>query len=257
MTKAGFGVCLNDEAVKDAEGSYWVDCSGTVGKPIDDVANPLDPQCLAAGMGSDDAQSVCDATLDSDGTPCVWCDVAGSYGLCLSSDAADSAGKYLTCDKRAEDSSVSAIKSPLDPTCVVASFNGDDAKDTCHDTQDIDGNPCVWCVGPSPNMGVCLSSDQAQMASHYLTCDMDNNVVEPKETAVKSPLDPTCIVAGLNDDDAEGTCHDTQDMDGAPCVWCVGPSPNIGVCLSSEQAYMSSQWLTCDNATADLDIEMS
>lgn len=104
----------------------------TVGKPLDDVvlANPLDPQCLAAGMGSDDAQSVCDVTLDSDGTSCVWCDVTGGYGLCLSLDAADSVGKYLTCNKSADDSSVSAVKSPLNPTCIVAGLNGDDAEGT-------------------------------------------------------------------------------------------------------------------------------
>lgn len=28
LTKAGFGVCLNYEAVEDAEGSDWFDCSG-------------------------------------------------------------------------------------------------------------------------------------------------------------------------------------------------------------------------------------
>ena len=100
-----------------------------------------------------------------------------------------------------------------------------------------------------------MSSDAANTAKKYLTGDKSAD--DSSVSVVKSPLDPTCVIAGFNGDDAEGTCHDTQDMDGTPCVWCVGPSPNIGVCLSSEQADIASQWLTCDNAMADLDIQMS
>jgi hypothetical protein len=72
-------------------------------------------------------------------------------------------------------------------------------------------------------------------------------------------LDPSCIGASFAGDEAEGTCHNTQDTDGNPCNWCAGMSPNVGLCLSADQADMASQWLTFDGASSDLktDIEMS
>lgn len=59
---------------------------------------PLDPMCLAAGMGSDDARAVCNDTNDSEGKPCVWCNAAGVYGVCLSQDGADEAREFVQCD---------------------------------------------------------------------------------------------------------------------------------------------------------------
>jgi hypothetical protein len=140
--------CLNDKAVKDAEGSDWFHWLGAAGSGAldeahDNAMNPLDPQCLAAGMDSNDAQSVRDATLDSDGTPCIWGDVAGGYGLCFSSDAADSAGQYLTSDNKnviemKETSNLATT--PFDPKCLIAESQID-----CNSTEDASGTQCVWC----------------------------------------------------------------------------------------------------------------
>ena len=60
--------------------------------------SPLNPNCLAAGMGSDNAEDVCNGTMDANGKSCTWCSVAGVYGLCLSQDGAEMAHDYIQCD---------------------------------------------------------------------------------------------------------------------------------------------------------------
>ena len=45
-----------------------------------------------------DAETACAAATASDGSPCVWCDAAGVFGLCLSSEQANAADQYLECD---------------------------------------------------------------------------------------------------------------------------------------------------------------
>jgi hypothetical protein len=104
---------------------------------------------------------------------------------------------------------------------------------------------------------MCFSDNAVEVAKMYgpfFDC-------HPTRTsaAVENPLDPSCISAGFAGDDAEDTCHGTEDMDGNPCIWCAGTSPNVGLCLCSDQADMASQWLTCDGGASDLktDIEMS
>ena len=108
---ASLNLCLNEEQAQVAE-SIGIDCGDENAGNDDDAAvnddavqdgeeettYPLDPLCLAAGMGSDDAEDVCNSTKDSEGSPCVWCNAAGVYGLCLSSDAATKASEYLQCD---------------------------------------------------------------------------------------------------------------------------------------------------------------
>jgi len=311
-TEAGFGVCLADAAARAVEECDFFDCETASHVTTNSIKNPVDVNCLAAGMGSDDAQSVCDATLDSNGSPCVWCDVAKSgYGLCLSSDAAESAGQYLTCDntenvkampnpddfaeclahkeegdcnsetctwcntlagfgmcfsqdameiakmyeplfncdKKEEIEEGASAESPLDPTCLAAGFQGD--KDSCENTQDQDGNPCVWCDGGDASTGLCLTSDQASIASQWLTCDDAIDIFT--DGALKSPTDPTCFAAAFQGDDAEATCHLTNDKDESPCVWCTGPEPTMGVCLTSDQAAVAGQWLTCEDPSQEVD----
>ena len=67
---------------------------------------PFDSQCLNApsnGSLLDDDQDgdprkVCDATTDSQGEMCSWCDAAGVFQLCLSNEQAKLASLYLQCD---------------------------------------------------------------------------------------------------------------------------------------------------------------
>lgn len=62
---------------------------------------PYDPKCLNApsATGPDDEdEDVCNATSDSQGLMCVWCDASGVFGICLSHEQAQKASSYLQCD---------------------------------------------------------------------------------------------------------------------------------------------------------------
>jgi len=73
---------------------------------------PYDPKCLnapsEAGTDDDDAEEICNQTTDSQGEMCVWCDAAGVFNLCLSSEQAEAASSYLQCDL-SQSSSMSAV----------------------------------------------------------------------------------------------------------------------------------------------------
>jgi hypothetical protein len=106
-TEVGMGFCLADAVADTTHECTFFDCDfkkEVVEESIEESVektvpkDPLDPACMAAGMGSDDAESVCVDTMDSVGSPCVWCNAAGVFGLCLSSDQATAASAYLACD---------------------------------------------------------------------------------------------------------------------------------------------------------------
>lgn len=79
----GVGVCLNPEQAQMAEMTGG-DCSSAA--TARDEQDPYDPTCLQSSLQGD--ESICDATVDSDGNPCEWCSVA-SVNLCLSSEQAE------------------------------------------------------------------------------------------------------------------------------------------------------------------------
>lgn len=64
------------------------------------ISAPYDPKCLNAPSqdGEDDPRETCDATTDSQGEMCIWCDAAGVFQLCLSNEQARHASSYLQCD---------------------------------------------------------------------------------------------------------------------------------------------------------------
>mmetsp|Transcript_21680 Transcript_21680/g.39334 ORF Transcript_21680/g.39334 Transcript_21680/m.39334 type:complete len:491 (+) Transcript_21680:42-1514(+) len=253
-TNKPIGLCMTFD--QSSVASQWLTCDS----PSSDnalIQDAMDPSCLVVAYegGNEDT---CHSTDDENGNACVWCSGPSDVGICLNSDQAAMAGQWLTCD----DAAAAAValeekemESPLDPTCIEAGLQGD--KDSCEATQDQDGNTCVWCEGGDASTGLCLNSEQASMASQWLTCD-DTSLVSDSEDDddddddhVTSPTDPTCVAAGYQAEGAEATCHTTNDADGNACVWCTGPSPNMGVCLSADQASIAGQWLSCDDATDD------
>jgi hypothetical protein len=106
-TQVGIAMCLSTPVAKATKECGFFDCE--FGEKYvkdedeyseddeDEIEDPFDPACAAAGMGSNDAQAVCEETNDSQGSPCVWCDAAGVFGLCLSTEQANAAGKWLDC----------------------------------------------------------------------------------------------------------------------------------------------------------------
>ena len=116
-TQCGHGVCLDPDTVDTLGDCPFFDCTGggeslaTGSRVFGDVggekgesseeqrsADPYDPKCLNAVIAGDEHPEVsCSDTDDSTGQPCVWCDAAGVFGLCLSSEQAAKAGQWLDC----------------------------------------------------------------------------------------------------------------------------------------------------------------
>jgi hypothetical protein len=99
-TEVGLGFCMAPAAAESTKSCTFFDCQFDAEAPNEDLQDSYDPVCLAAGMSAeeDDVSAVCGTTNGTDGTPCVWCDAAGVFGLCLSSEQAAAAGNYLQCN---------------------------------------------------------------------------------------------------------------------------------------------------------------
>jgi len=101
-TEVGMGFCLAPAAAKATKDCTFFDCEFgdfEVEEDASTISDIYDPICLTAGaQANDDPATVCAATTASDGGPCVWCDAAGVFGLCLSSDQAAAASQLLECD---------------------------------------------------------------------------------------------------------------------------------------------------------------
>eukprot|EP00545_Synedropsis_sp_CCMP1620_P000140 CAMPEP_0119029916 /NCGR_PEP_ID=MMETSP1176-20130426/40763_1 /TAXON_ID=265551 /ORGANISM="Synedropsis recta cf, Strain CCMP1620" /LENGTH=1076 /DNA_ID=CAMNT_0006986277 /DNA_START=31 /DNA_END=3261 /DNA_ORIENTATION=+ len=243
------------------------------------AAAPYDMACLSAGMDAADGaeQEDCDATIDDeDGAPCVWCDGAGVFGLCLSANQASQASPYLQCDDNNNNNNNAAVAvavhnneetqedstlvmNPYDVTCAVAGYtSGDDGEDICKSTDDEDGSPCVWCYHPNGGegqAGLCLTDAQAQIAEQIsLECDTTTTAsISAKEkqqqdsstVATTADFDMTCVKAGIypnNQQDCtttETTATTTND-DETYCVWCPSSS-NRGLCVTPNQATIMAQ----------------
>ena len=99
-TQVGIGFCLAPAAAESTKQCTFFDCE--FDKEVKNVDDIYDPLCLEAGIPvnpGDDMSAICATTNGSDGNPCVWCDAADVFGLCLSSEQASAAGQYLQCDE--------------------------------------------------------------------------------------------------------------------------------------------------------------
>jgi len=154
MSSVGIGFCMSEAAARALAECNFFSCDRTEHDDTPEFVKkahfPLDPVCLAAGMNSDDndnAETDCNETMDSQGTAsCIWCNAAGVYGLCMSSEGADMAREYLDCDSSsgvaADDSmAVSALAtSPRDAEFVLV--DGDwiaIPPSNVHNRDDFDG----------------------------------------------------------------------------------------------------------------------
>jgi hypothetical protein len=101
-TQVGIGFCLAPAAAESTKQCTFFDCEFDLEVEDEEKANDIyDPVCLEAGIpvnSDDDTAATCAATNGTDGNPCVWCDAAGVFGLCLSSEQASAAGQYLQCN---------------------------------------------------------------------------------------------------------------------------------------------------------------
>jgi len=168
-SKAGFGICLDDDAAKMASDSAWLDCKSMDTLELMDlneiqakkqekekVQMPGDPACIMATLQQD--ESVCTSTADSDGNPCSWCNI-DNINVCLDDTLATMAKQYGgSCGDE-----VVAVEDPADTTCIVATLQQDET--ACTSTMDADDRACEWCMVAQAQ--VCLNADQAQLAEQF------------------------------------------------------------------------------------------
>ena len=105
-------LCLSSEQA-DIAAQVGADCTtvdvsneNEEGEPVEEqnsASDPYDIQCLNAATSNDEnPEETCSNATDSTGQPCVWCDAAGVFGLCLSSEQASKAGQFLDCAEMAK-----------------------------------------------------------------------------------------------------------------------------------------------------------
>jgi hypothetical protein len=104
-TQVGMGFCMANNAAEALKDCTFFDCNyGEVEDKVEEEvaaavkSDPYDLACMAAGMGSDDAEAMCQQTKDGHGDSCVWCNAAGVFGVCVSAEQAAKVGTFLDCD---------------------------------------------------------------------------------------------------------------------------------------------------------------
>jgi len=245
--KGGYGICMDEETAKNADGSDWYSCTMPSSSGVDSdsstVEDPSDPTCLAATIGGD--ESSCKAAMDVDGNPCDWCSFQG-YDFCLNDDQAQISEQYgASCGDRANEEPSAAkdlvndLSDPSDPTCLAATIGGDES--SCKSTSDVEGNSCDWCSFQGYDF--CLNGDQSQIAEQYGASCGDGANEEPKAAKdlvddLSDPSDPTCIAATIGGD--ESSCKATADAEGNSCDWC--SFQGYDFCLNGDQAQIVEQY---------------
>lgn len=132
--------------------------------------------CAQASTSADD----CGATTMSDGEACLFCTSASIGQSICTTPSASEAIKNLVQDFKCGDSTrlrgktqTHASKEMLDliPSSCISSSGLDD--EACSEARDnASGEDCVWCPSLAGNYGLCLSHDEAAIASKkgWLKC---------------------------------------------------------------------------------------
>ena len=230
-TKAGYGICLDEEAAKSASESDWFTCDISLHfKDEEEIVNdPMDPTCIYATLQGEEG---CKVTTDGDGNTCEWCSVSGAE-ICLDADQASIAEQVGgDCGGRAVEGKEGVTTDPYDLSCLLATLQGGDG---CTATADGDGNSCEWCSVSGAQ--VCVTSMQAGIVEQVLDGDCSDSLNDlNEEEIVNDPMDPTCIYATLQ---GEEGCKVTTDGDGNTCEWCSVSGAEI--CLDADQASIAEQ----------------
>ena len=219
-TKGGYGICMSKQAAEDVSHYDWFKCKMA-------SKDSYVSACLSASLHGD--KPGCKSIVDSAGQPCAWCSFV-SLDVCLTAEQAAYAGRFgAKCDAGRVDST----KASFDTTCLMESMHGD--KSSCQSMVDSDGKNCEWCMLKS--WGLCLTSDQADMAGEY-GADCNPEMHASDTEILSDPYDTACLAASIQGD--ESICKSTIASDGQPCEWCMLSS--FGLCLTADQAEMIEQF---------------
>merc|ERR1712113_313060 len=140
-----------------------------------DLTDPY--KCTTSAQDED----TCKNTKDDDNKACDWCTVL-NYGACFSDDIAKQIQQMIPiveCSSSLSDESLlgedeQRTTTSFDMSCVFAAGFNDDSQNVCGNALDSNNNACVWCSLPGSNYGLCVTSDEADQANQFLTCDKKN-----------------------------------------------------------------------------------
>jgi hypothetical protein len=268
----------------DAAPTNQTNVATTTTSSSSSLEDPLDMSCVEASMIQD--ETVCESTMDATGAACEWCSIPRvPYHVCLSKDQANLVSSIVICVKPpatapttpkavavpaipagTSASDFNKMKSAallrgghvmtdvtttpqvqdFDTSCLMASLEQDAS--ACQATKDAtSGEACEWChVTAAPSLQLCLSTEQAALASTLVSCDASYSQDEIMEQNVDDPTDLTCLQVSLLQD--ESACESTSDTSGAACEWCSVPNVPFHVCLSQEQASLVAGYVTCSSS---------
>lgn len=208
---------------------------------------------MAATLQEDEA--ACEATVDSNGDSCAWCEISDTPlcltpeqaalieqfgGDCASSDATEQQQQQEEYDmdeeeeQDEEDTTTAIIEQPdpFDTTCLTASITQDES--TCESTLDSNGDACEWCNLQGSN--ICLTPEQAELIEQVGGQCADNDEEQEDEEGEDEEeyVDASSCELATFDQDPYA-CQESVDGNDEYCSWCI-LSSSIQRCLSSEQA---------------------
>ena len=143
-------------------------------------ANPPDFNCFHNAWNGDNAEDTCSESKAKDDSQCVWCQTEDDVsGACLSNQEALIAnGKFdLTCPLSVyvEPAEKKVKQGIPDVNCFKAAWIAENAETACGESQDKDGQACVWCQTDRDQAGACLSRAESGVADGQfgLKCPSD------------------------------------------------------------------------------------
>lgn len=221
-------VCLTEEQAEMGE-QFGISCEDS------GVKDPYDPSCAFAYL-QDNSPEACKAAVDADGKPCEYRTLQGALNLCLTEEQAEMGEQFgIECDEMHKHDE--KVDLPDDFFECLQEFQEGDCR----------ASSCTWC-NTQVGIGFCLSTPAAEATKEctFFDCEYgtekDVAIGEEQTTDI---LDPVCLAAGMNSDNAENDCENTNDTDGNACVWCDAAGV-FGLCLSSDQAEAAGQYLMCN-----------
>jgi len=209
-----------------------------------DVESPF--ACTVSAFDNDS----CETTKDDDGEACVWCTYQ-SHGLCISADQSDiieQAMPDINCGGDEEEDEENEDFEDEEEEEEEENYSEDEEDEEEDEDEDEDEEEDV----EEDELNEDSEDEEEDEVNEDSEDEEEDEVNEDSEDEEEDeetgdPFDPSCVVAGMNSDDAETICKSTVDQDGDSCVWC-DVQGIYGLCLNHDQADAVSQYVTCGSS---------
>lgn len=192
------GLCVSPEHAKHLEkiGAPALRCEPhhSINKEdsaaVDAVKSSPIADCNLHGIDLD----TCLDPTKVNGSDCVWCD-AGIGGFCLPQSWKSTAGRFLTCQEREDETSIVEEEEPvetgydistldLDPStfdssCIKKGMSAASPDDCRNLIEDESGENCIFCKSPTfGGIGLCMPPAYKGKKGRFYECDAEGGFVE-------------------------------------------------------------------------------